>query len=331
MSASSSASRYCCACFYSDNVFIEEYQAHVRYTDPGQFTRHYKTVEEEVQRRQKLGEETVRRRAEISLRYKPLHPELYILQESFLTAEFLSVVRFCKSPCANLDNLINRLLSIPGKRIYQLPVFTPEFCSYLVEELEHFERSDLPKGRPNSMNNYGILLNELGFDDTFITPLRDKYLQPITSLLYPDWGGSCLDSHKAFIVKYALGEDLDLSCHYDNAEVTVNVCLGKEFTEGNLYFSEMKEVPPNERRYAEVEHRTGQGILHRGQHVHGALPIDSGERWNLIVWMRASRVRNKCCPMCNNKPQLVETLGEGDGFTSDEGEKIDTVDVCVLN
>ncbi|XP_053328294.1 2-oxoglutarate and iron-dependent oxygenase domain-containing protein 2 [Spea bombifrons] len=341
---------YCCSCFYTDNIFIEEYQAHVRFTDVQQFKRDYERalynkgcqtseqfghvlekVQKEVQRRMKLGEESTHRRAEISFRYKPLHPELYVLQESFFAAEFLAAVRFCQSPQADLGGLLNHLYSIPGKRAYRLPVFVPEFCRDFLEELENFEKSDLPKGRPNTMNNYGVLLNELGLDETFITPLREKYLKPLTAVLYPDWGGSCLDSHKAFVVKYALHEDLDLSCHYDNAEVTLNVCLGKDFTEGNLYFSDMKEVPSDERRYTEVEHVVGHGILHRGQQVHGALPIESGERWNLIVWMRASQVRNTHCPMCNQKPQLVESLGEGDGFTYVEGEdRAGTVDVCSL-
>lgn len=49
-------------------------------------------------------------------------------------------------------------LSLPAeeKRIYRLPVFTAPFCQALLEELEHFERSDMPKGRPNTMNNYGV-------------------------------------------------------------------------------------------------------------------------------------------------------------------------------
>ena len=35
-------------------------------------------------------------------------------------------------------------------------MFTALFCQALLEELEHFEQSDLPKGRPNTMNNYGV-------------------------------------------------------------------------------------------------------------------------------------------------------------------------------
>lgn len=87
-----------------------------------------------------------------------------------------------------------------------------------------------------------VLLNELGMDEPFLTPLRERFLRPLTALLYPELGGACLDSHKAFVVKYALHEDLDLSSHYDNAEVTLNVSLGKEFTEGNLYFGDFNEV-----------------------------------------------------------------------------------------
>ena len=50
--------------------------------------------------------------------------------------------------------------------------------------------------------------------------------------------------------------------------------------------------------------------------MHGALPIQSGERINLIIWMRSSAVRNKLCPMCNTVPRLVPSFGgSGDGFT----------------
>lgn len=43
-----------------------------------------------------------------------------------------------------------------AKRIYRLPVLTAPFCQALLQELEHFEQSDMPKGRPNTMNNYGV-------------------------------------------------------------------------------------------------------------------------------------------------------------------------------
>ena len=40
--------------------------------------------------------------------------------------------------------------------VYSFPVLTLEFCNLLLQELDHFEKSDMPKGRPNTMNNYGV-------------------------------------------------------------------------------------------------------------------------------------------------------------------------------
>ena len=89
-----------------------------------------------------------------------------------------------------------------------------------------------------------ILLSELGFDKDFLDKLRKDYLQPVASLLYPEWvGPSGLDSHRAFTVSYeAVGGDRDLAYHYDNAEVTINVCLGQRFSGGELSFGPMAGV-----------------------------------------------------------------------------------------
>ena len=174
---------------------------------------------------------------------------------------------------------------------------------------------------------FQINLDEIGFDD-FITDFRDNYLQPISQKLFLDWGGGKLNSHKAFIVKYEVGNDLDLSYHYDNAEVTLNVALSPEnaFSGGDIYFGDMRNKPCNDQDYQLYAHKPRFGIMHRGQHMHGARPIERGERINLIIWMRASSLRNRLCPMCDRKPDLVETVGKGDGFNLES----ETVNVCQL-
>ncbi|KAG9354892.1 hypothetical protein JZ751_001605 [Albula glossodonta] len=341
---------YTCSCFCTDNIFLEEYKLHVRFISEQQFRTDYqailatlgcstdihfkellKKIETEVERRRQLGVNSFGRAVRIKEVYKPLHKEVYFLQESYLAPEFLQIVNYCRSDEASEEGLLGFVHPLAAKRVYRFPVFSKKFCKELIEELEHFEQSEAPKGRPNTMNNYGVLLNELGFDEGFITPLRENYLQPVTALLYPDCGGRYLDSHKAFVVKYAMNEDLDLSYHYDNAEVTLNVSLGKEFTEGNLYFGDMRQVPLSDTECVEVEHHVAEGLLHRGQQMHGALRISSGQRWNLIVWMRASCERNKLCPMCGRPPRLVEGEGFADGFTSDSQSSVSQNTSCVLN
>lgn len=43
-----------------------------------------------------------------------------------------------------------------AERVYRFPLFEKSFCDELLEELEHFEQSSAPKGRPNTMNHYGV-------------------------------------------------------------------------------------------------------------------------------------------------------------------------------
>jgi cobyrinic acid a,c-diamide synthase len=52
--------------------------------------------------------------------------------------------------------------------------------------------------------------------------------------------------------------------------------------------------------------------------MHEADEITEGERYNLIMWMRSSKIRNEYCPMCQKKPiELIESIEGfyGDGFT----------------
>jgi len=174
-----------------------------------------------------------------------------------------------------------------------------------------------------------VLLKDLGFDEHLLTPLRERYLSVIAGCLFSDTGGATLDSHRAFIVSYGPEADLDLDLHYDNSEVTVNISLDDQFEDGELYIgcmhTDTQSVPrSSETRYCECQHKLGYGLFHRGQQMHGALPLSAGVRHNLIMWMRSSVTRNQQCPMCHGKPDLVKINGTGDGFS------VFDVDVCSL-
>uniref|UniRef100_A0A8D2D668 2-oxoglutarate and iron dependent oxygenase domain containing 2 n=1 Tax=Sciurus vulgaris TaxID=55149 RepID=A0A8D2D668_SCIVU len=247
MATARASRRFCrCACFCSENLYVARYGLHLRFRGEQQLRQDYGPLEQEVERRRRLGQESAARKALIASSYHPARPEVYdSLQDAALAPEFLSITEYSASPGADLQGLLQRLQTVSEeKRIYRVPVFTAPFCQALLEELEHFERSDMPKGRPNTMNNYGVLLHELGLDEPLVTPLRERFLQPLMALLYPDCGGGQLDSHRAFVVKYAPGQDRELGCHYDNAELTLNVALGKAFTGGALYFGGLFQPAP---------------------------------------------------------------------------------------
>jgi len=330
-----SIKNYICTCFCTKNIFIKQFNLHVTFENEEQFKQEYleileglgcdketfsKVTEEvhyEKTRREMNGVYAKVRKTAI-LYYTPLHKELYTLKESYLTREFLELCNLSTLTTTTKIDLLTKMKQYKASQVYGFKVFTEEFCEKLIEELKHFEASDSPKGRPNSMNTTGVLLEDLNFYPNFIEPLRANYLSPLISILYPEYiGSSGIDSQRAFVVSYdyeKMGEDTDLNLHYDNAEITINIGLSKDFKGGELFFTHMKNEGSNE-KYHVVEHNQGKGVLHRGAHFHGAMPLDEGERYNMIIWMRASSVRNKTCPMCNNIPNIVETQGDGDGFT----------------
>lgn len=53
-------------------------------------------------------------------------------------------------------------------------MFTEEFCQAFVDELENFEQSDMPKGRPNTMNNYGVGLTSCSSSGAVFTVLSSS-------------------------------------------------------------------------------------------------------------------------------------------------------------
>jgi hypothetical protein len=119
------------------------------------------------------------------------------------------------------------------------------------------------------------------------------YLSPFSSLFYPEVGGGSLDGHHGFIVEYKIGKDTELSFHVDASDVTLNVCLGREFTGGELFFHGVRcglcqQTEPLPGESFQVTHVPGRAILHRGNHRHGAHPITSGARYNLILWCFSS-------------------------------------------
>ena len=118
--------------------------------------------------------------------------------------------------------------------------------------------------------------------------MMERVVKPMAEILFPEVFGKELDFHHSFIVKYKIGEDLDLKVHFDDSEVTLNVCLGKEFTGGTLFF----KPAGCSSKTIELTHQKGVAVLHKGRVLHGANRILSGERQNLIMWARSSKRRS---------------------------------------
>jgi hypothetical protein len=246
--------------------------------------------------------------------YAPLHPDLYTYSEAFIEPALLAALR------EGTQDAILGVMDCPVFGVFKFACLRRDFCARLIQELDHLERSGVEMARPNSMNRYGAILDKCGFknlmDDIcarIISPIADILFAPLPTTTA---SASCAPSavedassssskglglryHHAFTVRYAPTQDKKLDKHVDNADITLNVCLGREgFKGGHLLFqggrdSAVVRLPRTLHRYAaeeqehRVDHEIGTGLIHLGSHIHQAVKLEAGERINLIVWSKA--------------------------------------------
>jgi hypothetical protein len=245
----------------------------------------------------------------IRANYPRLHPHLFTLHDDFFVPSLVRAMRAVRAGTAAANGLVREV----HPQVFVFDMLRPDFCRDLLEEAEHFERwcgeQELPLIRPNTMNNYGAVLDSFGFA-AMLQQMMTDYVAPLASQFYAEVGGNTLDSHHGFIVEYAVGKDTSLDFHVDASDVTLNVCLGKEFSGGTLYFRGIRcrlcqETAPRPEEEFEIEHVPGWAILHRGKHRHGANPILAGQRYNLILWCNSSKFARithnprRCPAWCN--------------------------------
>ncbi len=246
-------------------------------------------------------------RSFVQQHYTPLHSNLFTLDEDIFIPSFLKALQ------TDTPEALQQILHEEHPGIYSFGILEQDFCNQLLEEVMWFEtwctNQQITIQRPNSMNHYGAVLDDFGLD-SFLNQLMTEYISPLSTLLFKDVGGNSLDEHHGFVVEYKIGKDVSLGFHTDDSDVTFNVCLGKKFTGGTIYFNGLRchvcQLTSSQQEYVEIEHKLGRALLHKGQHQHGANVITSGERHNLILWCRSNQYRQQdnlgeCPEWCGSK------------------------------
>ncbi|KAM0961269.1 hypothetical protein ACFX13_020994 [Malus domestica] len=233
-------------------------------------------------------------RQKIITHYQPLQRELYTLQ-----AEKFFVPSFLRAISENTEDSFRSILSEPSPGVYTFEMLQPDFCDLLVTEVENFQgwvhETNFRVMRPNTMNKYGCVLDDFGLE-TMLDKLMEDFIRPMSKVFFPEVGGSTLDTHHGFVVEYGIDRDVELGFHVDDSEVTLNVCLGKQFSGGDLFFRGVRcdKHVNSETQSEEIfdyPHVPGHAILHHGRHRHGARATTSGRRVNLLLWCRSSVFR----------------------------------------
>jgi len=226
--------------------------------------------------------------------YGNLHPLLYSLNKhtffsTYIWEEWVKRIPSLQGRGADVEGLKQlRYEVIDGVWVLN-GLFTKTFCHQMLEELDYLSRSNIPQRRPNGMNRYGAILDDIGFKKMF-DMLAEKVIIPLALDIFPKTARKGdLSHHHAFVVHYKEGEDLDLDIHADASCITLNLCLGRTFTGGDLAFEEYvpgfsySNTSVIDRK--RIRFKQGMAILHRGQHRHEALMLEHGERVNLVLWL----------------------------------------------
>ncbi|KAF3431947.1 hypothetical protein FNV43_RR26683 [Rhamnella rubrinervis] len=233
-------------------------------------------------------------RQKIIANYKPLHKELFTMHaENFFVPSFLKAIKDDK------EGGFRSIMFQPSPGVYTFEMLQPNFCEMLLSEVESFERwvhhTKYRIMRPNTMNKYGAVLDDFGLE-TMLNKLMLDFIRPISEVFFPEVGGATLDSHHGFVVEYGTDRDVELGFHVDDSEVTLNVCLGKQFSGGELFFRGVRcdkhvNTETQSEEMLDYSHVPGRAVLHRGRHRHGARATTSGRRVNLLMWCRSAVFR----------------------------------------
>lgn len=78
----------------------------------------------------------------------------------------------------------------------------------------------------------------------------------------------------------------------DDSDVTLNVCLGREFQGATLTFCHPITDVSHRRLGVTYRHLKGHAVIHAGRHRHGADDIQNGERVNFLLWSLNSAYRS---------------------------------------
>ena len=177
----------------------------------------------------------------------------------------------------------------PG--VYEAQFFDPDRLVHLRQYLAKAEASGIPVRPP-----YGISLNRGGamldcrsegylaaprFQE-FYSGLMERYMRPISRLLFPDVVGFDTQTF-GFSIQWQPETDTSLRAHTDASAVTLNINLNlpDEHFEG----SGVRFFDRQTRQIRELSFAPGTALIHHGGVPHETIPITEGERSNFVLWL----------------------------------------------
>lgn len=123
-------------------------------------------------------------------KYTSLHPEYFEdeWKENWMDESLVDLLRKINEGYSTQQLIDMELVKEVAPGIYSIPMFSHQTCENILAEAENFLRfaevNDVKVHRPNSMNNYGLVLNLMGMKEV-LTSLQQSYLLPVSRHIFP--------------------------------------------------------------------------------------------------------------------------------------------------
>jgi len=207
------------------------------------------------------------------LGYQPKHPQLF---EAFANPAAATIKKYIHAQI--LQKEYDLICDEPIDNVFTFPLFTPQFCSELIEEAEHYGAWTSYRG--NTINPAtDIRLDSFGFNTGYTHALQ-TYVYPLFMHKYQLRGEGWLKLNaQNFIVRYLSEHQGHLGLHNDGSYLSMVVTLNTEFEGGGTIFPKFKKL---------IKHdQPGYAAIHPGLigYYHGARPVTQGRRYILASFL----------------------------------------------
>jgi hypothetical protein len=182
-----------------------------------------------------------------------------------------------------IHNPIQDILEEPIQETYTIPLFTPEFCEMLLDEVENMKLyfDFTPNEDEDELRQIPEIVLEEFAPDIFLSMMSVVYsmMNPIFLIL---WQRHIETAYSIQIANYNLKDKQQGAWHHDQtADISVVVPLNTNgYKGGGTQFMNRGTIDPLPSGHAL--------IFPSFTHMHRGLAVDEGDRYLLVFWLKTA-------------------------------------------
>ncbi|EOA36962.1 hypothetical protein CARUB_v10009901mg [Capsella rubella] len=136
--------------------------------------------------------------------------------------------------------VVRRIMSEPFPGLFVFQMFQRDFFEKLIVEAENFSNwaheNKFPIRRPYNKSKCSVVLEDFGLG-IMLDKIMQDFIFPLCKVFFPDVCGAMFDARHGFYMETGEDKEAELGFHVDDSDITLNVCLRKQFEGGKMLFA----------------------------------------------------------------------------------------------